>query len=149
MNLYRGRINRKYYIIGTLSLWVPTLPFSLSIGFLPDEIVFESTIYGLLLMLVWAVFVALFFPLTIRRFHDLGHSGWRALTLFVPLVNVIVVFYLFLAKPQASANKYDATPSNNLKFSEIFFGTPSQGEDREREHLQSTTQFPYDKTTEH
>ena len=33
----------------------------------------------------------------IRRWHDLGHSGWSTLALLVPFVNIAVLLYLFLA----------------------------------------------------
>jgi hypothetical protein len=42
----------------------------------------------------------------VKRLHDLNKSGWWALLFFVPFVNVVFLFYLFLAKGQAKDNQY-------------------------------------------
>ncbi len=43
---------------------------------------------------------------TTKRFHDLNHSGWMMLTLCVPLVNIIVLFMLFLMPGTNGPNNY-------------------------------------------
>jgi len=45
--------------------------------------------------------------LTARRLHDRGHSGWWQLTLIVPFLNFIVIYWLVRdAKDTPSALKY-------------------------------------------
>ena len=48
------------------------------------------------------------FSITIRRWHDLGFSGWFSVLNFIPIVNLFVGFYLLLKKGEPGANKYGA-----------------------------------------
>lgn len=59
-------------------------------------------LFGILL-LVMAVFALSFY---IRRWHDLGHSGWMSLLQLIPLVNLLVLIYLLCAKGEEGANAY-------------------------------------------
>jgi uncharacterized membrane protein YhaH (DUF805 family) len=52
------------------------------------------------------VILYLFMVNHVKRLHDLNKSGWWALLFFVPFVNVVFLFYLFLAKGQAKDNQY-------------------------------------------
>ena len=46
----------------------------------------------------------------IRRFHDLGKSGWYVLTLIIPLIDIGVILYLLFAPGTAGANEYGDDP---------------------------------------
>lgn len=120
-NLYNGRISRKYYAIGILFLLVPLIFLLVSFSLLPPETVFDSKIIGILLVFLWLISVALFASLTVRRFHDLSKSGWKALTLIIPFVNAIIFFYLFFAKSKERENKYGVILPNNAKFFDVIF----------------------------
>jgi uncharacterized membrane protein YhaH (DUF805 family) len=37
----------------------------------------------------------------VRRFHDLGHSGWYVLLIFIPIINNFVGLYLLLMPGRA------------------------------------------------
>lgn len=38
------------------------------------------------------------FSIVIRRWHDLGQTGWLSLLLFIPLVGILTLVYLAIAK---------------------------------------------------
>lgn len=46
----------------------------------------------------------------VRRIHDVGHSGWWALILLVPVVNIIPFFYFLFARSQPDSNAYGPNP---------------------------------------
>jgi uncharacterized membrane protein YhaH (DUF805 family) len=52
--------------------------------------------------------VLLYFSIifTIRRLHDLNHSGWFTVLIAIPLLNLLFFFYLACAKGNASVNHY-------------------------------------------
>ena len=47
--------------------------------------------------------------LGIRRFHDIGKSGWWLLLGLIPLLGAIAIIY-FAAQPSAGANNYGEGP---------------------------------------
>jgi uncharacterized membrane protein YhaH (DUF805 family) len=47
----------------------------------------------------------LFVP-TVRRLHDMGHSGWFYHMLFVPFVSIIWLFILLFNPGEPTENKY-------------------------------------------
>jgi uncharacterized membrane protein YhaH (DUF805 family) len=46
-----------------------------------------------------------------KRLHDLGHNGWICLVVFIPVINVIAVISLLIAKGDDFDNPYG--PSRN------------------------------------
>lgn len=66
---------------------------SFIIGWIP----FIGQIYGL-------VFIIPFFCLATRRFHDLGLSGTYLITLFIPIVNLIMLLYLLFTPGKKEEN---------------------------------------------
>ena len=40
---------------------------------------------------------------TVRRLHDLNHSGWLYLIMFVPYINMIFMFYVVFAKSKSES----------------------------------------------
>lgn len=49
-------------------------------------------------------------PAAIRRFHDIGWSGWLVLTLFVPFVFAVSALILFFWPGAKGDNKYGPSP---------------------------------------
>ena len=47
-----------------------------------------------------------YFILSIKRLHDMNHSGWLCLIHFIPLVNFFFFFYLLLKAPVDVGNRY-------------------------------------------
>ena len=69
-----------------------------------------TTLGWIFIIVTFALGLALLFPLlavTVRRMHDLGHSGWWAIFLFVV---PIVVWIMALFDGQPMTNKYGVDP---------------------------------------
>lgn len=47
-----------------------------------------------------------FFSSAVRRFHDLGFSGWRILLVFIPLLGIVLILPLFVTSGDPGTNKY-------------------------------------------
>ena len=46
----------------------------------------------------------------VKRLHDLGHSGWWVLLFIVPLINLLLLLYLFFFRGQMGGNQYGPDP---------------------------------------
>lgn len=46
------------------------------------------------------------FSQTAKRAHDLGHSGWVSLLVFVPVFGFLVTLYFYLAPGEEHSNAY-------------------------------------------
>ncbi|WP_347453272.1 DUF805 domain-containing protein [Acinetobacter thermotolerans] len=57
-----------------------------------------------------AIYLAVLFyfsvVFTIRRLHDLNHSGWLSVMMVIPGLNLLFFFYLVIAKGSTSKNRY-------------------------------------------
>ena len=64
--------------------------------------------------MVLLVFALVMFPpglaLTVRRFHDTGHSGWWGLLLGIPFLNAFVALYLLVRDSRPGGNAYGPNP---------------------------------------
>lgn len=45
-----------------------------------------------------------------KRFHDIGESGWRILTLLIPIWNIVVLLMLFFKDGEPCENDYGKDP---------------------------------------
>ena len=110
-----GRLNRrihcKYQMIWMAFIVLATVTSSLSIEFLTGnpENDWAKIIGGVL----FYIGMMGFFMIMTRRLHDLNLSGYFGILIFVPLIGVIFLFAIFLAKGQAGHNKYGAEPSTD------------------------------------
>ena len=71
-------------------------------------------------LLGWTGIVYLIFLIpttcaTIRRLHDLGMSGWVALLMIIPLLNIILTVYLCLQEGQKEKNDFGEVPADACK----------------------------------
>ena len=102
-----GRISRSTY----WRILVPILLIQIGIGFFgrlflaryPDlRAVLEL---GLLLPLLSCLAAT-----TTKRWHDLDKTGWFTLALLIPLVNVLMILYLGVARSGTGSNSYGEDP---------------------------------------
>ena len=73
--------------------------------------------FTIMLMASVVVGLGLFLPalaVTVRRFHDIGKSGWNILWAAIPLVGVIVVLVWMCQDSDVVANRYGESPNNQL-----------------------------------
>ena len=61
---------------------------------------------GLLQMLVALALLIPSIGLGIRRFHDIGKSGWWILIGFIPLLGLLALIYFFVQDSQTGPNRY-------------------------------------------
>ena len=105
MRLFRGRLGRRDYAIGYVSILaiillttlVPTSVFSTS----PT---LETIIVFLVFSWLWSTILRI--GLTTRRLHDLDQSGWWSLFLFIPMVGSLIVIVLLFVSGSKGENKY-------------------------------------------
>jgi uncharacterized membrane protein YhaH (DUF805 family) len=126
----QGRLGRSDYALRLLLALVPLLPAS----FLPaPQAWYEVLLAGLVL----AVSTALAALLSVRRLHDLHLSGWYALALLVPVVNVPACVLLALLPGTPSLNPWG--PPAGARLMPIPVATPVSNEPPARRWLTGRT----------
>jgi len=118
IGMYNGRIGRLGYLVGLIYL-IPVL----IIVSMVMALVFGHTTgqtYNLVESLIVLIMAPLSFSLVIRRWHDLGSSGWMSLLLFVPLVDLVVVLILLFAPSAVDTNKYGKKSAIGLTPKKVF-----------------------------
>lgn len=107
---YRGRLNRKPFILRGLLLSVLSSVMSTVMTEMteaPSTVMHLLALLPLLLMVVFSVGT---FMLIIRRWHDLGKSGWLSLLMLIPLLNFLVLIFLWVKKGTDGPNAYGDDP---------------------------------------
>jgi len=116
--LYKGRIRRKYWILGTIFWFVVFLVFT-TIGALLLASVFPDADSGALtwfIVVVLVIFYYLVLSLSVRRLHDMNQTGWMILVFVIPLVNLIIFVYMLISEGTAATNNYGEPPPKNNGF---------------------------------
>src|ERR1700757_688523 len=123
--MFNGRIDRIGYLLGSLYVFVPLLAVIVLyaiINFILNAAgvseggggVFHSMI-NIVLYLFGIVSMVLLIPASIgiqvRRWHDIGQTGWLTLLSFVPFVGWITFFILLFAPGKNDGNTYGAPAS--------------------------------------
>ena len=54
------------------------------------------------------------FCVLVRRFHDLGKSGWWYLIIIIPLIGALIVLFWLVSEGEDSTNNYGAVPTNTI-----------------------------------
>ena len=92
----KGRIGRGVFTLSLVAaLFVQGILTSIfSLGFRP---------LGILSLLVFYALIVL----SIKRFHDMGKSGWLTLLYLVPIVNIFIFFLQLLFEGTEGPNRFD------------------------------------------
>jgi len=97
---FTGRLDRIRYIVYSM-LIPPILMLSLFIFVLIGLL--NRALFNLIMVSFFLFFFTLLLSFVIRRVHDFNYSGWLALLVFVPLINIIfsliILMKLSLKKP--------------------------------------------------
>ena len=56
----------------------------------------------------------------IQRLHDLNHSGWMCLLMFIPLVNLFFMLYVVFARGTPGSNNYGLQPPPDKTWHWVF-----------------------------
>ena len=91
--------------LGFLVLWLTLLTFGTDSSILLNEFIFELLYLSFGLAAIYIQLVN-----TIKRLHDIGHTGWWGLLSLIPLLNVLLFFYCLLVRGQADSNLYGPSP---------------------------------------
>jgi len=122
-NLFRGRINRRSYIVGYLASGMIYFLILLAANSLIHINTNLAAIVGVLLVLLAFVVAVLFWiSLTIRRFHDIDKSGYYILWLFVPFINIYYWLVLLFEQGTVGPNRYGPPPRPSIHL----FSDPTQ-----------------------
>ncbi len=82
---------------------------TLFMGTDPDKIaLFFSSSGGVLSTLLTLATTVLLVIFVIRRLHDVNTTGWLALLLIIPLVNLVLLLYLLLKRGDERSNRFAA-----------------------------------------
>lgn len=98
---YRGRSPRSEF----WNFVINTVLIQLIIYIFTGKSVFLF-IFHIIAMIVFAALV-------VRRFHDIGYSGWYLPTMFIPFINLAALFVLLFFKSAPGENRYGSQPFSN------------------------------------
>ena len=106
----RGRSNKKEYCL-SISFFLLLIIFRVYFidqyrGIDKSPLIIILNITTALLMFLWII---QYFPLAIRRLHDLNASGWYVLLTFVPFGQFLILWLMF-KKGTVGSNKYGDPP---------------------------------------
>jgi len=127
---FRGRIGRKDFFLGLLSLTllfavvsgIIFICFALFVGILPDTVAFVARWFnGILIVLCALVALSFSLSLYVRRVHDIGKSSWWLLLLLVPFINYGMVLYLLFKKGEESENRFGDEPLSGVGLMDTIF----------------------------
>jgi uncharacterized membrane protein YhaH (DUF805 family) len=122
-NWFNGRLNRRNYLafglLHPLLILLGFLPINAqTAGYLPYFSGIIQMVINLYTLLMFFIILILPIGVTVRRFHDRNRSGWNALWMIAPIVNIIYFIELLMAHP-IDPNKY-GDPDKNFSFKRIF-----------------------------
>jgi len=108
----RGRIPRATFLLALLCLgeanFVVLMTLRAASGWLDLP---GLAIVWVIVLVAWLTFFAwVSLAIQVKRWHDLGVTGWAVLLDFVPIINILIVIPLGLWRGKPDANEYGANP---------------------------------------
>lgn len=116
-NLFSGRIGRKHWWLGVISV----IGFLVILGLLIDELLINIS-DSIFFVSVVIIYIAPLLSIHIRRLHDLNHPGWMVLLFAVPIANLILLLLLSLSAGSSVENKYGSRPAQGEKWFNVLTG---------------------------
>lgn len=106
---FKGRASRKEYIYKIL-FFIFFLSLNTEISrYNPRPTPPYLAILSLLLSLLLIIYTLQYFPLAVRRLHDLNSSGWFVLISFAPFGQLLILWLMF-KKGTEGVNDYGEPP---------------------------------------
>ncbi len=102
---FSGRAQRSEYWFTVLFLALVTIPLSIVDLALFEDVVLDAGFGPLTLLLILAILLP-GLALTVRRFHDVGLSGWLVLLGFIPFLGSVFTFVISLLDSQKGTNRF-------------------------------------------
>ena len=122
-----GRASRSEYWLFQLHL--PALLFFTVLAFEfggPNESNFVALVLIVFFWLLSFASIPAHFCLIIRRWHDLGYSGWHFLILLIPFLGAFVTLIFFCFPSSEKGNKYDLVEPSFRRIEESETSSKSQ-----------------------
>jgi uncharacterized membrane protein YhaH (DUF805 family) len=120
---FTGRVTRRQFWLSLFALLVLTLLSDLAVseifGQVPttDDLAIDDHFFGdisltgkIVLALIWIPLIWFYVCAEVRRWHDLGKSGWWLLIMFIPLGYVWTLRECGLTRGTQGANQYGPNP---------------------------------------
>lgn len=116
---FRGRMNRKPYILISLALIAVIFVIGLVLGlFIPMFSKIDESVLNILILLLGVVsipFLAVYIWITIattaKRLHDTDYSAWWMLVNFIPYVGGLILFvWTWFIKGTDGPNRFGENP---------------------------------------
>ena len=105
---FSGRAGRLEYLVHSFADVFGILAMISAISFIEGQ--FNTTVDPAFvsLAILGVIFIGIFMEIAVvvRRFHDLGMSGWHILGTFVPFYNIYLGLILLFKKGDDQANLY-------------------------------------------
>ncbi len=104
----KGRASRSEYWYFVLFYTLLSLAVTLTVFILPEAIFLTlnaAVSFGLIVPC---------FTVSVRRLHDTNKSAWFLLLLFIPVIN-LVLLYFFIKKSDAGSNRFGENPLGELE----------------------------------
>lgn len=106
----KGRSSRKEYFYK----FIISLGFFILTSYTVEKCVEDNlftVIYTTSICIIITIVIIQYFPLCIRRLHDLNTSGWYVLLTFAPF-GQLLIFWLMFKKGTDGDNKYGSPPKH-------------------------------------
>lgn len=105
----KGRSSRREYICRVLFLVILIIINSYTFDTYGNEDTLFSFLYVVILGNLGIVMFLQYFPLAVRRLHDINSSGWYVLLTFAPFGQLVILWLMF-KKGTSGTNKYGEQP---------------------------------------
>lgn len=124
-----GRINRGQFLLCLICL--PLFFVTLSLATISAVTLLDIKISFVPALISLAIMVVIMFlyetSAVVRRLHDVGHSGYVALLMYVPFVGNIaapvLIIYLLMKKGVPTENSYGVPPSQSRPLINVLLNT--------------------------
>ncbi|MDO9518506.1 MAG: DUF805 domain-containing protein [Methanosarcinaceae archaeon] len=98
---WSGRFSRKEYIIFLLGAWGISIVIAILMGVITGLLASSSieivvTLLSVIFMVWYLVVTIASLGAVVRRLHDTDRSGWYILIGLIPLVNLVLLYWIFI-----------------------------------------------------
>ncbi len=126
-NLFKGRINRRNFIFGLISSIASLIIVIVVLGGVVEPLFNNNfgTFIGSIHIIFFVVILFFNISLFVRRWHDLGSSGWMVLLNFIPLLNILAIFNVIFKAGQSKDNQYGKAPKSKINYPQDILGFSS------------------------
>jgi uncharacterized membrane protein YhaH (DUF805 family) len=107
---FKGRASRKEYIIKLITIVIIFFILQLNLEYIDVNDSWLLIILSCISVLLAYISIFQYFPLAVRRLHDLNASGWFVLISFMPFGQLLILWLMF-KKGTDGVNDYGEPPT--------------------------------------